>query len=134
MKIPYTCASILMVSSMLLFADTSQAAGESAGESMSAHTGGIGTMRNSMATGHGVPSPSIGEKMNRGMPSRSLGEIQLGMPNVGRSAAGSYDAFGQMATSGSMESFDRITIPGGGTTTNIGSPGADAIGGPIGGP
>ena len=91
MKIRHTCAYILMVGGMLLFAGASQAQ-----ESISGNTGAIGAFKNSGATSHGIPTPNAGEETVRGGPARMLGEVQTGMTS-GRASSGSYGPFGTWA-------------------------------------
>ena len=118
MKIRHTCAYILMVGGMLLFAGASQAQ-----ESISGNTGAIGAFKNSGATSHGIPAPNAGEETVRGGPARMLGEVQTGMTS-GRASSGSYDPFGNMGTSGSTAPLGSLERPGLGAGGSIGGPGS----------
>jgi hypothetical protein len=134
MRIRQTCAYILMVGGMLLFAGASQAQSMSGTQS----TGPVETMnketmnlKNSGATSHGIPPPNAGEETVRGGPARMLGEVQTGMTS-GRASSGSYDPFGNMGTSMSKESLGKIEAPGigaGGNSGSIGGPGT--MGSPV---
>ncbi len=126
MRIRQTCAYILMVGGMLLFAGASQA------QSMSGtqNTGPVETMnketmnlKNSGAASHGIPPPNAGEETVRGGPARMLGEVQTGMTS-GRTSSGSYDPFGNMGTSGSTSPLGSLERPGLGAGGSIGGPGS----------
>lgn len=138
MRIRQLPVYILMVSGMLWLADASQAQVRGNG-----NTGAISGLTNAGAPSHGdFKVPSVGEQMNRGFPTQSMGEVQMGMPNTSRSSVGSYDPFGNMGTNGSVEPFSRMETPGGlGAQGNIGGPGSmgsvggmGGAGGVIGGP
>lgn len=131
MRIRQTLVYMLMVSGVLLFAGASQA--QIAGNGS---TGAISGLTNAGGTSHGIPSPNVGETMNRGFPTQSMGEVQVGMPDTSRSSVGSYDPFGNMGTNGSVEPFSRMETPGGlGAQGNIGGIGSmGSPGGVIGGP
>ena len=126
MRIRQTCAYILMVGGMLLFAGASQAQSMSGTQS----TGPVETMnketmnlKNSGATSHGIPPPNAGEETVRGGPARMLGEVQTGMTS-GRASSGSYDPFGNMGTSGSTAPLGSLERPGLGAGGSIGGPGS----------
>jgi hypothetical protein len=125
MKIRQTCAYILMVGGLLLFASTSQAQTVSGTQSTDP------TAMSSGALGPGIPPPNAQAETGRGGPVRNFGEVQTGMSS-GRTSSGSYDPFGNMGTSMSKESLGKIEAPGigaGGNSGSIGGPGT--MGSPV---
>ena len=124
MRIRQTCAYILMVGGVLLFAGASQAQTVSGTQTTD-------PTAMSSGAGPGIPPPNANSETVRSGPVRNFGEVQTGMTS-GRASSGSYDPFGNMGTSMSKESLGKIEAPGigaGGNSGSIGGPGT--MGSPV---